>query len=301
MWFPHLIFLPVSYGVFWIKQYACAFGTSAQRTDEWNVSIPCAMHNSISHSIQKIFTSVLRNETGTVYLCERKDHRMEKEFVYDILDTVGHVLQKHHIQICLPEDREEFEESKASEGDQASIYGSIYYALENALLQLEPDKDKKNIEIKATKGTPSKPTQKVLVESFSDFVEGVLYETDGWYLEEQEGTYYTDKELVLENQFLYNDVPLKYVLGVYDLDESLGDILEKAEAKCKDPVLLMTTGMNRVFNEYARINGPLSAEDRNELVRIVYDAKNELLEKVQGIILADKNIVYPKNDSFIDR
>ena len=248
-----------------------------------------------------IFASVWRNDVGKVYLCERKDHRMEKEFVDDILDTIDHVLQKHHIQICLPEDRNEFEESRVSEGNQASIYGAIYYDLEDALLQLEPNQDKKNRENKETKSAIAKPNSKVLVESFSDFVEGVLYETDGWYLEEQEGSYYTDKELVLENQFQYHDVPLKYVLGIYDLDEPLENILQKIEVKCKDPVLLMTTGMNRVFNEYARMKGPLSAEDRNELIKIVYDAKNELLSKVENIILAEKNIAYPKNDSFIDR
>ena len=226
---------------------------------------------------------------------------MEQKFVYDILDTIDSVLAEHHIRVCLPEDRKEFEESKVSEGNQASIYGAIYYALEEALLQLEPVENKVNIQIESKKEVLQEPQHKVLVESFSDFVEGVLYETDGWYLEEQEGAYYTDKELVLENQFQYKDVSLKYVLGVYDMDESLESILQKAEAKCKDPVLFMTTGMNRVFNDYARMNGPISADDRNELMKIVYDAKNDLLEKIQGIILSDKNIVYPKNDSFIDR
>lgn len=58
---------------------------------------------------------------------------MTQEKVTEILDVIDDVLKQNGLNLVLEEDLEEYEESK-EQGNDASIYGTIYYALESALL-----------------------------------------------------------------------------------------------------------------------------------------------------------------------
>ena len=64
---------------------------------------------------------------------------MTQEKVTEILDVIDDVLKQNGLNLVLVEDLEEYEESK-EQGNDTSIYGTIYYALESALKQI-PDKE----------------------------------------------------------------------------------------------------------------------------------------------------------------
>lgn len=70
---------------------------------------------------------------------------MTQEKVTEILDVIDDVLKQNSLNLVLAEDLEEYEESK-EQGNDASIYGTIYYALESALKQM-PDKEDRYSEL----------------------------------------------------------------------------------------------------------------------------------------------------------
>lgn len=70
---------------------------------------------------------------------------MTQEKVTEILDVIDDVLKQNGLNLVLEEDLEEYEESK-EQGNDASIYGAIYYALESALKQI-PDKEDRYYEL----------------------------------------------------------------------------------------------------------------------------------------------------------
>lgn len=64
---------------------------------------------------------------------------MQQEKVTEILDVIDDVLRKNDFPLVLPEYRAEYEDSEA-EGNEAFIYGDIYYELEDALKEI-PSKE----------------------------------------------------------------------------------------------------------------------------------------------------------------
>ena len=70
---------------------------------------------------------------------------MQQEKVTEILDVIDDVLRKNDFPLVLPEYRAEYEDSKA-EGNEAFIYGDIYYELEDALKEI-PSKEERYQEL----------------------------------------------------------------------------------------------------------------------------------------------------------
>lgn len=66
---------------------------------------------------------------------------MQQERVTEILDVIDDVLRQNDLPLVLPEYRAEYEDSK-KEGNEAFIYGDIYYALEDALKEI-PSKEER--------------------------------------------------------------------------------------------------------------------------------------------------------------
>ena len=64
---------------------------------------------------------------------------MQQERVTEILDVIDDVLRENDLPLVLPEYRAEYEDSK-KEGNEAFIYGDIYYELEDALKKI-PSKE----------------------------------------------------------------------------------------------------------------------------------------------------------------
>lgn len=64
---------------------------------------------------------------------------MQQERVTEILDVIDDVLRENDLPLVLPEYRAEYEDSK-KEGNEAFIYGDIYYELEDALKEI-PSKE----------------------------------------------------------------------------------------------------------------------------------------------------------------
>ena len=60
---------------------------------------------------------------------------MQQEKVTEILDVMDDVLRKNDFPLVLPEYRAEYEDSK-KEGNEAFIYGDIYYELEDDLKEI---------------------------------------------------------------------------------------------------------------------------------------------------------------------
>lgn len=70
---------------------------------------------------------------------------MQQEKVTEILDVIDDVLRENDLPLVLPEYRAEYEDSK-KEGNEAFIYGDIYYELEDALKEI-PSKEERYQEL----------------------------------------------------------------------------------------------------------------------------------------------------------
>lgn len=70
---------------------------------------------------------------------------MQQEKVTEILDVIDDVLRANDLPLVLPEYRAEYEDSK-KEGNEAFIYGDIYYELEDALKEI-PSKEERYQEL----------------------------------------------------------------------------------------------------------------------------------------------------------
>ena len=70
---------------------------------------------------------------------------MQQEKVTEILDAIDDVLRENDLPLVLPEYRAEYEDSK-KEGNEAFIYGDIYYELEDALKEI-PSKEERYQEL----------------------------------------------------------------------------------------------------------------------------------------------------------
>lgn len=60
---------------------------------------------------------------------------MTKEQASRILDIIDDVLGNHGITAVTEDDRDEYERTVREEDNTASIFGSIYYELEDALIE----------------------------------------------------------------------------------------------------------------------------------------------------------------------
>lgn len=67
---------------------------------------------------------------------------MTQEKVTEILEVIDNVLKEYKLTLVLPEDMKEYQETK-EDCNEASIYGDIYYALEDALRKMENNTEKK--------------------------------------------------------------------------------------------------------------------------------------------------------------
>ena len=62
---------------------------------------------------------------------------MTKEQASRILDVIDEILGEHGIAVVTEDDRDEYERTVREEDNTASIFGSIYYALEDALTETD--------------------------------------------------------------------------------------------------------------------------------------------------------------------
>lgn len=62
---------------------------------------------------------------------------MTKEQAIRILDVIDSVLGDHGITVVTEDDRDEYERTIREEDNTASIFGSIYYELEDALTETD--------------------------------------------------------------------------------------------------------------------------------------------------------------------
>lgn len=62
---------------------------------------------------------------------------MTKEQAIRILDIIDEILGEHGITVVTEDDREEYERTVREEDNTASIFGSIYYELEDALTETD--------------------------------------------------------------------------------------------------------------------------------------------------------------------
>lgn len=62
---------------------------------------------------------------------------MTKEQAIHILDVIDSVLGDHGITVVTEDDRDEYERTVREEDNTASIFGSIYYELEDALTETD--------------------------------------------------------------------------------------------------------------------------------------------------------------------
>lgn len=77
---------------------------------------------------------------------------MQQEKVTEILDVMDDVLKANGLTLVLPEDMKEYQETK-EDGNGASIYGDIYFALEEALKEIPSKEDRyKDLLNKAIEG-----------------------------------------------------------------------------------------------------------------------------------------------------
>lgn len=62
---------------------------------------------------------------------------MTKEQASRILDVIDDILGNHGITVVTEDDRDEYERTVREEDNTASIFGSIYYELEDALTETD--------------------------------------------------------------------------------------------------------------------------------------------------------------------
>lgn len=62
---------------------------------------------------------------------------MTKEQASRILDIIDDILGEHGITVVTEDDRDEYERTVREEDNTASIFGSIYYELEDALTETD--------------------------------------------------------------------------------------------------------------------------------------------------------------------
>lgn len=62
---------------------------------------------------------------------------MTKEQASRILDVIDDILGEHGITVVTEDDRDEYERTVREEDNTASIFGSIYYELEDALTETD--------------------------------------------------------------------------------------------------------------------------------------------------------------------
>ena len=62
---------------------------------------------------------------------------MTREQASRILDVIDDILGNHGITVVTEDDRDEYERTVREEDNTASIFGSIYYELENALTETD--------------------------------------------------------------------------------------------------------------------------------------------------------------------
>lgn len=60
---------------------------------------------------------------------------MTKEQAIRVLDVIDDILGNHGITVVTEDDRDEYERTVREEDNTASIFGSIYYELEDALTE----------------------------------------------------------------------------------------------------------------------------------------------------------------------
>lgn len=60
---------------------------------------------------------------------------MTREQASRILDVIDNILGNHGITVVTEDDRDEYERTVREEDNTASIFGSIYYELEDALTE----------------------------------------------------------------------------------------------------------------------------------------------------------------------
>lgn len=62
---------------------------------------------------------------------------MTREQASRILDVIDDILGNHGITVVTKDDRDEYERTVREEDNAASIFGSIYYELEDALTETD--------------------------------------------------------------------------------------------------------------------------------------------------------------------
>lgn len=62
---------------------------------------------------------------------------MTREQASRILDVIDDILGNHGITVVTEDDRDEYERTVREEDNTASIFGSIYYELEDALTETD--------------------------------------------------------------------------------------------------------------------------------------------------------------------
>lgn len=62
---------------------------------------------------------------------------MTKEQAIRILNVIDEILGEHSITVVTEDDRDEYERTVREEDNTASIFGSIYYELEDALTETD--------------------------------------------------------------------------------------------------------------------------------------------------------------------
>lgn len=62
---------------------------------------------------------------------------MTKEQAIRILDVIDEILGEHGITVVTEDDRDEYERTVREEDNTASIFGSVYYELEDALAETD--------------------------------------------------------------------------------------------------------------------------------------------------------------------
>lgn len=62
---------------------------------------------------------------------------MTKEQAIRVLDVIDEILGEHGITVVTKDDRDEYERTVREEDNTASIFGSIYYELEDALTETD--------------------------------------------------------------------------------------------------------------------------------------------------------------------
>lgn len=125
---------------------------------------------------------------------------MTQEKVTEILDVIDDVLKQNGLNLVLAEDLEEYEENK-EQGNDASIYGTIYFALENALKEM-PDKEDRYSELLNN-----------VIER-----EGVALDVD-MQLESLFNMGFTKKELIKDFYFDKKDVKRVYAQWLKEQDD----------------------------------------------------------------------------------